>query len=174
MKTDNPSYYGPALTIIKKTDPALYAEMQASRWQVFTISRGDEDVLLDLAETAGPLAVMQLIAELEHANAVTMGTHEGTPMNMTFVNKKAVAYDRTHMHIPPAEFIADMLVHEFTHNKGTKAGKLASEHAAYTADCAFARKLPHGQELVATAERRLKGDMRVMDDSTGKLVDINS
>jgi hypothetical protein len=132
MKTD-PSLT-PALTIIKETDPRLYAEMQASPWEAHVAVTGDEPAINDLMAEYGPEQGAYFLYILEHAYGATVD-------NKSFLNPGMIKNQARVLHVPVDDFTADVLVHEYTHASSYPAPNLDERHA-FAAGTRFAKKLP--------------------------------
>jgi hypothetical protein len=142
MISDNPRITDPAMHVIRRIDPAIAAEMEASDWRVFA-ARSPADLP---PESDAAYALASEFAS--GAVAVTMA--EGTPygygrttwLNMPLLN---AAFTGRTPRPPVADYIATTMVHEFTHYK---LGYAAGEKPAYKADIAFALKLPARRDAV--------------------------
>jgi hypothetical protein len=150
MKTDDPSWVNPALDIIRRADPGTYARMQASPWMIHVIATGREHSFLQFAGDRGIQGAYALAANLDESYAVTPLATEGGEhtLNMTFVNKQGCVRESRTSGIPVAEFLASILVHEFSHNE-----TLSDEKTAYDLEIAFDKKM--GSAAMAALDRQV-------------------
>ncbi len=140
MNYDTEEFIAPAFAVIAKTDPVLYARMQASPWQVHVISTFGEQSFTDYAISHGAANAIALGRALTTAFGATITDGAtGKPADLTFINRPATENAASVLLVPVADMLADILVHEFAHEEnGT------SEAAAFRASTAFARKLGNG------------------------------
>lgn len=142
-----------AVDVIRQTDPATYARMAASPWTVHAIATGEESSLFELARERGPLNALSLLYELDTAFGVTLSTPDEIPLWLTFINVPSTIAKAKDMGVPPVDFAADVLVHEFAHNgDGTVT---IGEPEAFTAGTAFAHLLPrpYGRAIARLSEQ---------------------
>lgn len=144
MHADHLNWINPALEIIKRADPATYGRMQASPWEVHVISTGKEQSLSDFIRDYGPWEYMALIDDLETAFGVTSHHADGTPTQLTWLNKPAIEDKAKEMGVNVADFLASVIVHEFAHDEG-----VLTEKPAFAISTAFARKLGPQDEPIA-------------------------
>jgi hypothetical protein len=144
MHSDSPSFTNDAMDVIRNADPAMYAKMNASPWTVHMIRTGREDSVTDIAIDYGAPLAQALVDRLNGAYGVTSPGGEGMPQHVTFLNVHAIEYEARRLRVPCADFLADVLVHEFTHDDGGQG-----EPEAYAAGTAFARKLPASDAPIA-------------------------
>jgi hypothetical protein len=126
----------PAFAVIRQYDPATYARMRASDWQVTT---NPDDV---------PAWVAQGCDE-SFGVTETLGRHP-----LTLINPDNVAEWSDERCQDARWFMADVLVHEFVHTTQTGLNSPAQEIPAFRAGAAFARKLPpeYGREIVQESD----------------------
>lgn len=122
MLTDDPSFTGPAMAVIRRYDLRTYAEITADDgWDVSTgyVAGNDND-------------------------AVTHVGYAGVPLPRdkrgTILDKDALSEDAAVLDVPVTDYTASVLVHEFQHH----SDGLDTEVTAYQASVRFDRKLPPG------------------------------
>lgn len=136
----------PALDIIKRTDPSTYARMQASHWPVCVADGPDDIEWVARTEWAEYVTLLQELPSSYGATAMDDPNFPPPPAatkHATFLNRPNIEMKAEDMRVPVADFLADVLVHEFTHNQGQK------EPAAFEAGTRFARKLPASDAPIA-------------------------
>jgi len=129
MKYDHPEIIDPALEVIKKTDPDLYAAMVASDWHVHMVTElVQDDMRLDDGE-GGELDVLR---DNPDAEAMTDMVLSGKPTDIYLPRLRDHVSD---YQAPLEHIVATDLVHEFKHHHGYY------ERDAYLASGVFAAKL---------------------------------
>lgn len=150
MISDNPGFTDPAMDVIRRTDPATWSRMNATPWHVHVIVKGDETSITDYEDTYGAANAFELMQELEGAYGVTMWNRANThPLQLTFINVPGIRATAKRLKVPAADFLADVMVHEFAHDAGAR-----TEPPAFAAGTAFALKLPPSDAPIARESRR--------------------
>lgn len=140
MRYTNP-WLTPAFDLIEKYDPATYRRMNRTEWFVKVVSEIDD--LDSIMENDGLFIWMQIAGTLSHAFGVTdmaeRGDSSHTPpdlIHVTWLNKPDIEHAASEvLSVPVAEFLADVLVHEFKHRderSGEKEAFAAGTQFAYT------------------------------------------
>jgi hypothetical protein len=150
MRSDNPLFTDPALKIISGLDPTLRTRMSGTPWNVHVIETGKEQSIVDYHDSNGPWNAMRLLDGLNSAYGITPLHPDGAGMGLTFLNKPAIEKEARELKVPVAQFLAAILVHEFTHDE-----KGPDEQEAFAAGSAFARKM-HSPEIYLLSEETRK------------------
>jgi hypothetical protein len=157
---NNSAWVMPALDVIKNTAPKMYAEMQATDWNLTVINSGDDLIptFKNLVQECGFMdsygLVGELAANLDHAYGVTVAITDQSPegaeppplalTNATYLNRINLEGGAKDMEVPLPKMIADTMVHEFVHRKGH------GEDPAYEMGAKFARAM--GEEKLAESQ----------------------
>ena len=150
------TWLAPAFKIIKATDPATYRRMRQEHWPV-CVTDGADDIEWVL-DAAGPMTWFPLMRDLPSSFGVTLDPNQPAylpPMpeaitDHTFLNRPEITAKAEEMGVPVADFLADVLIHEFAHRDTG-----ASEPEAFEAGTRFALKLPAYDKPVADLSEQI-------------------
>jgi hypothetical protein len=145
MHYENADFIEPALDVIAKTDPELYARMKASDWKVYAPETG-----LELAaEPVSTMVKYNIMMILDSALGITLPRDPEIPedaWHSTWLNRASIEDQaRYEGGVPADEYAAFVMAHEFSHIEG------GNEDAARTEGSRFAR-LEHEPSLVTLSE----------------------
>jgi hypothetical protein len=131
MKSDSPSWTNPAMQVIKDHDPDLYRRISNDEWNVCVITTGNEPGIPPGWDG------YELLLELSHA----FGATDRRGHAPTWLNRPAIEEKAQEMGVPVKDFLADVLVHEYTHHDEDLILGHSTEASAFAAGTQFARRL---------------------------------
>jgi hypothetical protein len=130
MKSTDPKVTDPALAVIRKYDSSIYDQIQKADWSVEVI--------------ADPF--------------ITWFGATSRDGSESAINLFNVLEASQRLRVPPTDFLANVLVHEYRHTlpDAVKPGA-KSEEVAFRYDLAFAEKMPASDSPIV---RQILADMR--------------
>lgn len=138
MRSNDELWLRPAFAAIKETDPAIWRAMQESDWNVQVVDQPSD--LRPYVESDGPMITMELVMALSQADGATISGMNVPGMEVppdlrgvTFLNRAFLIGLAEQTQSPEPDYVAMVLVHEWTHFQGD-----TTEPPAYTAGAKFA------------------------------------
>lgn len=121
--------------IIRRYDPALYAKMLRSDWQVSTS--------MNVMSLMTPNSVW-LASQAYGTTETNLSWRSGIPglPPESYINMRPITRQAHEWGIPPEYFLAAVLAHEFRHTTQDGNEGAATEAPAFAAGSEFAAKLP--------------------------------
>lgn len=150
IKGNDPMWAQNALDVIRRVDPSTYDRMMECDWRLY-VTDGADDLFWVIASE--PFEFVSLASDLPVAFGVTpMQAQDGDGyaalpddlVGTSFLNRPGINQRAKELGVPTADFLADVMVHEFKHRDGWH-----DEPDAFAAGTAFARTLEGGDGPIA-------------------------